>query len=42
MDSLQSLLRLLQPARAHPHWADEDSPRREAAQRELLAALRAL
>jgi hypothetical protein len=39
---LQPLLRALQPARAHPRWADEDSPRREAAQRELLAALRAL
>lgn len=41
-ESLQPLLRLLAPARAHAHWADEDSPRREAAQRELLAALRAL
>ncbi|MGE4050564.1 MAG: DUF3482 domain-containing protein [Piscinibacter sp.] len=42
MDRLKPLLRTLQPARAHPRWADEDSPRREAAQRELLAALRAL
>lgn len=42
MERLQALPRGWQAARAHPHWADEDSPRREAAQRELLAALRAL
>lgn len=42
MDRLQSLPRSWQSARAHPRWAEEESPRREAAQRELLAALRTL
>lgn len=42
LDRLQPLLRLLQPARAHARWAQEDSPRRETALRALLAALRAL
>ena len=40
MERLQSVLGALQPARAHPEWAAEDSPRREAARRELLARLR--
>ncbi|MFT3666891.1 GTPase/DUF3482 domain-containing protein [Piscinibacter sp.] len=42
MDRLQALPRAWQPARAHPEWAEGDSPRREAARRELLARLRAL
>lgn len=42
LDRLNPVLAALQPARAHPRWADESSPRREAAQRELLAVLRAL
>lgn len=40
MDRLQALPRAWQPARAHPDWADQDSPRREVARRELLAQLR--
>jgi hypothetical protein len=42
IERLRALPRLLQPARAHARWATQDAPRREAAQRELLAALRAL
>jgi len=40
LERLQNVLSALQPARAHPEWAAEDSPRREAARRELLARLR--
>ncbi len=42
VERLQPLLRAVQPARAHPQWAESDSPRREAAQRALIAELRAL
>lgn len=42
VERLQPLLRAVQPARAHPQWAEGDSPRREAAQRALIAELRAL
>lgn len=38
---LQAVLRALQPARAHPAWAEGDSPRREATLRTVLEALRA-
>ncbi len=40
VQDLQPLLHALQAARAHPRWATEDSPRREAARRELLVLLR--
>lgn len=37
---LQPVLQALQPARAHPRWAGEDSPRRQEALRALQALLR--
>ncbi len=40
IERLAALRRALQPARAHPRWAVQESPRREAALREVLEALR--
>jgi Domain of unknown function (DUF3482)/50S ribosome-binding GTPase len=42
IERLQPLLRAVQAARAHPQWAEADSPRREAAARAVIAELRAL
>ena len=42
LDRFAALAAAWQPARAHPDWAEGASPRREAAQRALLAQLRSL